>query len=78
MASFGVLGDADDHSDILDMIKAKQETSSKKRLDEKQEALCRTLKYPDRSLREFIDSCEFRKSVISLQSLCTIHAYFLV
>ena len=49
----GVLGGADDHEDIMSVVKAKQETSTKKRLDPLQLKACRNLKYSDKSLREY-------------------------
>ena len=53
--SFGVIG-GDDTQDFLELVQAKDETASKRKLDADQLYMVRTLHYPDRSMRELSPS----------------------
>ena len=48
-SGFGVLG-GDDTQDLLELVQAKSETASKKKLDPEQLYMLDTLEYPDESM----------------------------
>ena len=48
-SGFGVLG-GDDTQDLLELVQAKSETASKKKLDPEQLYMLDTLEYPDKSM----------------------------
>ena len=68
--SFGVIG-GDDTQDFLELVQAKNETASKRKLDADQLFMVRTLYYPDRSMRKFLDFCHLFTIISSFNPIAS-------